>query len=1095
MVDLNIPGFEVIQLIGRGGMASVWKARQLSLDRVVAIKVLSTRFISDDSDIDRFQAEARAAAKLKHQGIVQVYDTGTSEGLHYIVMEYVDGYTVGDWLRRKEVLSEADALLVAECVADALDNAWKKAGLIHCDIKPDNVIIDADGAVKVADLGLARSLISMNTEEESDEILGTPAYISPEQARGEPDLDCRSDIYSLGAMLFHLVTGRRLFKGLGEEEIIEEQCVGVDSNPCEVNASLSAGMGILIEKMLAKEKKYREKDWEAVRADISRVKHGHSPHGRLPEGALSTVEKCKLAPPVKKKRTNPARSTLRRLQRREVSNVKTVVIFALIFGVAAVMAFYIKHQAEKPLKPLPPPDSSKPPDVVSGVTDPVVDPVVPAPDEEAARIRAARRAQASFESALAWIAAHPDEHEGAISRLNDALDVAEGTIVEEDIREQIRAIEQLQSVSVTIAQVMDQLEAAAKPLIAAGRFEDAAILYETYVGEKSAETKQLRLETAATVREDGLAAEAAAVSKVDLAEREFGALMEKAAKSLVSGDMLQAVVDISDSIEKGGIAGKADELSSLKKLLTDAAGVDARILESFRKQRGQTVRVELTSGSASLTILDVDGGLITCKRRISSSVASASRAMSIRISDLATREKLVRMGSDTLPEVALVKGLMAIRSKAFSYAEKYLAGVPAPLRDALLSVMKGENKKAGADSKPGGADSHGSSEAVRPDMPLRPLPIEYRAIENNAKAVVELLRAKNPGIGDDAISVAKGADGQAIGLTITSDRLKDLEPVMALRTLRSLKCLASSSAIHDLKEIDCLRGMHLTHLVLQDCPITDISPLRSMRLVSLGLHGTRVRDISSLRGMPLQEVDLSDTKILDVGALRGMPLNRISLDNTDVRRFTTINDAPLEYVSARGCKTQDFSWLKTMNLSHLDLSGTGFRQVSLLSRMPLTHLYLNNTRVGDISMLEGKDLECLDIGGTEIRNFTPLSSMKLKELYLDDSSFSDVGLLDLTSLTKLSLAGSKVSDLAHLHGGKLTYLDIERTSVKDISALTGMPLATFKCRKAPLGSLAPLSGMPIKSIWLDQPIKSSKLYELLPSLSYRNGTAVWKGDG
>ncbi|MDP6525865.1 MAG: protein kinase [Kiritimatiellia bacterium] len=1089
MDELRIPGFEVLELIGRGGMASVWKARQLSLDRVVAIKVLSTRFIADSSDIDRFQAEARAAAKLKHQGIVQVYDTGTSEGLHYIVMEYVDGYTVGDWLRRKEVLSEEDALLVAECVADALDNAWKKAGLIHCDIKPDNVIIDADGAVKVADLGLAKSLISMSTEEESDEILGTPAYISPEQARGEMDLDCRSDIYSLGAMLYNLVTGRRLFAGISEEEIIEQQCVGVESNPCDVNQSLSAGMGMLIEKMLAKERKYREKDWEAVRADISRVKHGHFPHGRLPEAALSTVEKSKRVPV--KSRSSRSSSTLRRLRRREVSAGKTFLILGLVSVVAVVLAFYIKRQAEKPVEPVPSPDVSVPPDVVGVEPEPGTEPGTVTPDEEAAKRRAERRELAVFEAVMAWVDGHPDEPENAIAKLNGALELLEGTDYETGIKERISAIKELRTANV--AQIMDELDAAVQPLLAAGRFEDAAIVYENYDGQQASETAQLRLEAAARVRAEGLAAETAAVSKIDLAEQAFKALMTKVAKSLLSGDILQAVVDISSRIDEGGIAGKTAELESLKTLLTDAAGVDARILESFKQQRGRTVRVELTSGATDLTILDVEGDSIMCKRRISSSVASASRQVTIRIADLATRERLIRMGSDTLPEVALVKGLMAIRSKAFSYAEKYLADVSAPLRDALLAEMKSVNEKP--DTEPGSVvvGPGTEPEIVENELPLRPLPIEYRPIENDAKAVVALLRKRNPGIGDYGIALKRGPDGLATSLTIKSDRLKDLAPVMALRTLKSLTCLASSYGIHDLKDIACLKGMRLKHLELQECPITDISPLRSMRLVSLGLHGTQVRDLSPLRGMPLQEIDLSETKILEIGALRGMPLKRVNLDNTDVRRFTSLNGAPLTYVSVRGCKMQDFNWLKGLKLSHLDLSNTGFRQISMLSGMPLTHLYLDSTRVGDIAVLEDKELVCLDIGGTEIRDFTPLSTLKLQELYLDDTSFDDVGLLDLTPLTKLSLARSKVRDLAHLQGARLSYLDIEGTAVKDISTLTGMPLTTFKCRKAPIASLEPLRDMPIRSIWLDQPIKSSTLYALLPALAYRNGSAVYRG--
>ena len=252
-MSLNIKGFEILGKLGQGGMASVWMARQVSLDRTVAIKVLSERFAVAPDDIRRFQEEAQAAAKLKHSGIVQVHDAKAEDGVYYFIMEYVAGYTVGDWVRRKGVLSEQDALSVAECVADALSYAWDRAGIIHCDIKPDNIIIDEDGTVKVADLGLARTISAMGgTEEAPSEIMGTPAYISPEQAEGKPQLDFRADIYSLGAMLYHLVTGKMMFEGCSEDEILEKQITDTVADPMEINQGLSKGVCWLIERMTAK---------------------------------------------------------------------------------------------------------------------------------------------------------------------------------------------------------------------------------------------------------------------------------------------------------------------------------------------------------------------------------------------------------------------------------------------------------------------------------------------------------------------------------------------------------------------------------------------------------------------------------------------------------------------------------------------------------------------------------------------------------------------------------------------------------------------------------------------------------------------------
>jgi len=153
-----IEGFEIVGLLGQGGMATVWKARQRSLNRLVAIKVLSANVVTGSNDLRQFCEGARITAKISHPGIVQAYDAAFEENL-YFVMELIDGYTVGQWLRRKGRIPLPDALLVTESVAAALDYAWEQVGMVHCDIKPDNIMVDSDGTVKVADLGLSQTQI------------------------------------------------------------------------------------------------------------------------------------------------------------------------------------------------------------------------------------------------------------------------------------------------------------------------------------------------------------------------------------------------------------------------------------------------------------------------------------------------------------------------------------------------------------------------------------------------------------------------------------------------------------------------------------------------------------------------------------------------------------------------------------------------------------------------------------------------------------------------------------------------------------------------------------------------------------------------
>ena len=273
----QLPNFEILGLLGRGGMASVWRARQLSLDRLVAIKVLSPQFASTTEDILQFRTEAQTAARLKHPNVVEVYDANFSDGFYYFVMELVDGYTMGELLRRKGDMPVEDAMVIAESVAVALDYAWSFHKMVHCDIKPDNIMADADGTVKVTDLGLCRtlSLIKEPNEKVSDDIFGTPAYMSPEQIYGDAQIDCRSDIYSLGASIYHMITGYTLFQGLDNDAMMRAHVGGVQApDPREFAPQTKPAVVMLLERMLTKRPDQRFRDWKQVLTEIKRIQDG-----------------------------------------------------------------------------------------------------------------------------------------------------------------------------------------------------------------------------------------------------------------------------------------------------------------------------------------------------------------------------------------------------------------------------------------------------------------------------------------------------------------------------------------------------------------------------------------------------------------------------------------------------------------------------------------------------------------------------------------------------------------------------------------------------------------------------------------------------
>ena len=200
--------YEIVSKIGAGGMSDVYKAKDHVLGRFVAIKVLKPEFSEDRGFVAKFRTEAQSAAGLEHPNIVNIYDVGSEEGLHYIVMEYVEGITLKTYIEKKGQLSFKEAVSIAIQVARGIEAAHNKQ-IIHRDIKPQNIMISTEGKVKVMDFGIARAA-SSNTINSS--VMGSVHYSSPEQVRGGYS-DEKSDIYSLGITLYEMVTGRVPFDG------------------------------------------------------------------------------------------------------------------------------------------------------------------------------------------------------------------------------------------------------------------------------------------------------------------------------------------------------------------------------------------------------------------------------------------------------------------------------------------------------------------------------------------------------------------------------------------------------------------------------------------------------------------------------------------------------------------------------------------------------------------------------------------------------------------------------------------------------------------------------------------------------------------
>ncbi len=268
----QLGGYRMLEPLGRGSMGAVYRALQVSLDRTVAIKVLSPALAHNPTYCRRFEREALASARLNHPNIVAALDVGEDAGYRYLVMEFVAGRTVAQVLQAGP-MDERRAAGVILQVARALDHAHRN-GLVHRDVKPANILVTKEGVAKLGDLGLAKEVQADGSQTEEGLAMGTPFYVSPEQARGEKTIDIRTDIYGLGATFYHMVTGRVPFPGPNPAVVMSKHLSATLTPPDEVSEQVSRGVAQIIEKMMAREREGRYQSPAELMADLQAYLEG-----------------------------------------------------------------------------------------------------------------------------------------------------------------------------------------------------------------------------------------------------------------------------------------------------------------------------------------------------------------------------------------------------------------------------------------------------------------------------------------------------------------------------------------------------------------------------------------------------------------------------------------------------------------------------------------------------------------------------------------------------------------------------------------------------------------------------------------------------
>ena len=262
--------YELLERLGRGTMGVVFLARHPARERPVAVKVLAPRLAKNEDYVRRFVREAQAAARLNHTNVIGALEVGDTGKYRYFVMEYVEGPTIADLLARGGAMAEERAVGIVIQVARGLDHAHR-CGFVHRDVKPANVILTADGTAKLCDLGLSKEIEEGGGDTQEGQSMGTPDYISPEQARGDAAIDIRTDIHALGATFYHMVTGQVPYAGATPAVVMTKHLTEPVPEPRAANPVVSPACARVIRKMMAKHGADRYQTPEELIVDLERI--------------------------------------------------------------------------------------------------------------------------------------------------------------------------------------------------------------------------------------------------------------------------------------------------------------------------------------------------------------------------------------------------------------------------------------------------------------------------------------------------------------------------------------------------------------------------------------------------------------------------------------------------------------------------------------------------------------------------------------------------------------------------------------------------------------------------------------------------------
>lgn len=916
----TIGGFYIKSLIGVGGMGNVFLATQLSMDRDVALKVLSAAVTKDPEDLERFMNEVRVTAKLEHQNIVSAYEAGEDAGYFYMAMAYVNGMPLDQKIQKsnKHFLEEKEALRIIKKIALALSYAWNEYGMLHRDVKPENVLLDTNGEPKLADFGLSRTHQQSKRVTSHGTIMGTPNYMSPEQMDDLANADKRSDIYSLGATLYQALTGKIPFEGsnvLNTFKLIATESL-VD--PRKYNKSISLQCIKLLEKMLARDPVDRYQTWKGVITDITLILNGKlitTPRLIKGKSVIATI----TAPPKKinlqqKKTVTPPPSG----EKIGIIIATIAVLAVLAFGLIKISAV----QKEKNIK-----------------------------RQRIALINARKTALAEkeailrerYKNVIQYLSDNPDNYSGSVIKLKQALKSGlSGTVYEEKIQAKLAAIVADHDAKVDI--VWNTLRQHAQEVFDSGEVDEAIRILRSYTGKYAVEIKEKRY-ARATELEKYVERQIVSYNKNDKKARQVIDLaFESLADALIAMDFATATVIITNTDSSYFPSKSAAKWKKIKENTTAIINTCGTVASSFRDDIGKTIRVSFKNGKT----LEIRVTRVSANTIYASGVAAGS----FNINDISEREYFKRLGSRKSSSMDIMRGILSYNAGLHSSAQKYLSNANCPLGDIIAKKTK---------------------DLAATQLPNRQQQQKYM-LEKNAKRdyyrILKMFRLErtetNP---EQTIVFLKSAKYGNLTiqrikkeLRIYNAKYKDTEFAIAhTDVLNAMEICCGNK-----KEVNAVSLASIDAAI--DQLMSDNPDMESRPKVTFGDDQL--------------EITISDSEIKKLDALKELPINRLSIFNGKIESLKPISGMPLEFLELRNCRQlDDISALQGMQLTTLSLAGTGVSNLKPLIGMPLKSLYIGNTKVLRIKALKDMPLELISIRNTNIQDVSILNDIPtLKEI-------------------------------------------------------------------------------------------------------------------